>query len=275
MTAPRLRALHWQYIAFCAFSVLGTVVAVLLIVRHGPGWGLIAALAGLLASGEGIRRTANRWNAALDPATLTTRSAARALYFARDHQSGQVWRRLTAATGPTQRAALYRDLAGLFEDIAVVFLLVHHDHANDVGQADPAEQVEALRDRNDEIRLLYAVADAEQARATGTLRARRPWLALEQHAGALLDRIADSSAQATPQDLADLYWQLADQVDATGVVDGTATDVLCSISRSYASRAWGAPVPATSLSTAPPTAPPTASSAAPSAPSAAPSDKQA
>lgn len=237
MTASNLRVLHWLYIAFCALCVLGTIVAVLLVLRHGPGWGLFTALVGVLASGEGVRQTANRWNAALDPTTLTTRPEARALYAARDHQAGRVWRRINPTTDPTERAAFYRELAVLFEDIAVVFPLIHPDQAD---HAEQIEQAEALRDRNDEIRLLHAAAGAEHARATGTVRARRPWPALERHAGALLDRIADTAPQATPQEMADLYWELADRVDATGVVDGTASDVVCSISRSYAPRAWGA-----------------------------------
>lgn len=243
MTAPNMRALHWQYLAFWVLLALGTVVAALLILRHGPGWGLAAALACVLASGAGISRSATCWNAALDPVKITARSSARALYFARDHQAGRVWRRLTPTTGPAQRAALYRELAGLSENIAVVFPLVNRI------QTDQIEQVEALRDRNDEIRLLYAAAGAEHARATGTARERRPWPALERHAGDLLNRIASTTPQTTPQELADLYWQLADRVDATGVVEGTAADLFCSISRSYASRACGAPFsPATASS---------------------------
>ena len=158
---PTRRGLRTRHALFSVLCVLAAALAFTLISRYGPAWGIAAAILGGLAGAEGIRRTGRRLGGLLDPAAVATAGDAERLYFARDHQAGHLWRQLSPTTGPAGHARVYRQMAGLVEDMAVVYRLV---------EDDVAVAIEVQRDQNDEVRMLHAVAGAEQARADGTPR---------------------------------------------------------------------------------------------------------
>jgi hypothetical protein len=221
---PSRHGLRTRYALISVLCVLAAVLALVLIDRHGPTWGIAAAIFGALAGAEGIRRTAIRLDIDLEPMAVSTPTAAEKLYFARDHQAGHLWRRLSPTTDPAGHAHVYRELAGLVEDMAVVYRLV---------EGDVRVAIEVQRDQNDEVRVLHAVAAAEQARADGTPRQARPWPDLERAAGDLLDRIADP-AESAPGIRARCYLDLADRLISKNVLAGNGAEVLASISRCYA-----------------------------------------
>jgi hypothetical protein len=199
-------------------------LALLLIWCHAPSLGIAAALIAGAVGAVGIHRTAERI-AMHDrrPADVRTPSEAAALYFACDHEAGRMWKRIAAAPDRAERTAQLRALAGLVEDMAVVYCLVEDD-------ARVAAEVQ--RDMNDEVRLLNAVAAAEASIVV--TRRKRPWSELEQHAGDLLDALADPSVDGTAR--AELYSHLAQRVIDAKVVAGQGSEVLDSISRCLAPR---------------------------------------